>query len=69
VSELVADHYLETEGTYHFVCSRCWTPQTITLAPSTLPPACRCGLPVSVIAQFTGPANRFGTAADFPRSP
>jgi hypothetical protein len=67
VSEPVADYYLETEGTYQFVCSRCWTPQIITLAPSTLAPACRCGFPLSVIAQFTGLANRFGTVAALPR--
>ena len=67
MSEPAADHSLETEGTYQFVCSRCWTSQTITLGPSTLAPACRCGFPLSVIAQFTGHAIRFGSAADFPR--
>ena len=67
MSEPVAHYDLETEGTYQFVCSRCWTPQTITLVTSTLAPACRCGFPLSVIAEFTGPTNRLATAADFSR--
>ena len=67
MNEPVADYHLETEGTYQFVCSRCWTPRTITLAPSTLAPTCRCGFPLSVIAQLTGPATQFAAAGEFSR--
>ena len=65
MDEPVADYHLETEGTYEFVCSRCWTLQTITLAPGTLAPICRCGFPLSVIAQLTGPGHQVATAGDF----
>ena len=64
MNEPVADYHLETQGTYQFVCARCWTPQTITLASNTLAPVCRCGFPLSVIAQLTGPATGFATAGD-----